>query len=177
MSRGYGIVEKVTSKEYKGKVYYGFILDGDETLYRTGLVKPEFDSGDKISFTYETNKYGKMVDTKSVKSYKKAEKTFSGGGGGKDSYWDKRLENDIANQLRISYQAATNTAVNVANFAIEKGFVKVGTKSPLEAYVAVVRQLAKEFFESYQAVGADEEVPAEVAEEEEADELNDDVPF
>jgi hypothetical protein len=111
-----------------------------------------------------------MVDVKSIKAYKG--KATAPASGNKDDYWRNKELADVNRQKQISYQAATNTAVNIVNFAIDKGYIKIGAKSSLEAYVASVEQMASAIFNNYQTIplGKDAASPDEPAEEEAPDE-------
>lgn len=178
MNRGYGVVEKVTTKVFKGKTYHGFVLAGDEALYRTGQISPGVEVGAKVSFNYDTTDYGPMVDVKSIKAYKgKAEPLASSGSGNKDDYWRNKEHADVARQKQISYQAATNTAVNMVNFAIDKGYIKIGAKNSLEAYVAAVEHLAGGIYGNYQTIPFNENKPAEPDKEVVEEEVEEEGPF
>jgi hypothetical protein len=177
MERGFGVVEKTTTKPYKGKTYYGFKLVGDDTLYRTGQINSNLENGVKVSFNYEVTDYGPMVDVKSVKAYQG--KASAPTTGNKDDYWKNKELADVTRQKQISYQAATNTAVSMVNFAVDKGYIKIGAKASLEAYVASVVQLAGEIFNNYQTVpfGKEKQPAASAESNSEPEEEPEESPF
>jgi outer membrane receptor for ferric coprogen and ferric-rhodotorulic acid len=150
MPRGYGVVQKSTSKNVKGKNYFGFVLEGEDKLYRTGQINPNLETGAKISFNYEDGEYGSFVDVKTIKAYRKEGASAAPVAGNKDDYWKNKELVDASRQKQISYQAATNTALAITNFAIEKGYLKIGAKDSLKAYTEAVKQLASEVYHLYQ---------------------------
>jgi hypothetical protein len=177
MERAFGYVEKVTSKEIKGKTYYGFTLSGDDKLYRAGQINPNVSKGAKVSFNYQEGDYGPVVDLKSLKIYKGKEPA-TGDVVNKDDYWRNKETSDQARQKQISYQAATNTALTMVNFAIDKGYLKIGAKASMEAYVASVVQLAEEVYNNYQTKPfSEEKKPASPPEEEVQESPEEDEPF
>lgn len=149
-----GVVEQVTSKVLASGKYYSFRV-GDE-WFRTNKTKPPVEAGYKVKFTYTTDKYGNHVNMDSItfkpgEEPKEAKKAVPAGRS-QSEYWEQKEIRDIDNQKRISFQAATNTAISMVNGAIEFGFLKLkgGAKASVEAYYAAVMDQAENLYRSYQ---------------------------
>lgn len=127
MSEVIGVVARVTDKVLPSGTYWSFVLDGDPQWYRTGRDKPKFEAGYKVKFNATEDKYGTHCDLKTVQ-FKEGEAPpaaapAKAAGGKSDfqlrtAYWDAKELRDIENQKRISYQAATNTAIALVNAAL-----------------------------------------------------------
>ena len=129
MSEVIGIVSKISEKVLPSGTYFSFILDGDNQWYRTGRDKPKFMPGHKVKFQSKTDQYGTHCDLKTVQ-FKEGEAppaqapaAAKSTGGKSDfqmrqAYWEDKEQRDIVNQKRISYQAATNTAIQIVNSAL-----------------------------------------------------------
>ena len=166
MSEVIGVVSKVTSKVLPSGTYWSFVLDGDPQWYRTGRDKPKFEAGYKIKFTPKTDQYGTHCDLKQVQ-FKEGEAPPAGApakaaAGGKSdfqlrtAYWDAKELRDIENQKRISYQAATNTAIQVVNAALAcEAIVLPAAKTKgkkMEALQEIISNEADRIYAIYAAV-------------------------
>jgi hypothetical protein len=127
MSEVIGVVARVTDKVLPSGTYWSFVLDGDPQWYRTGRDKPKFEAGYKVKFNATEDKYGTHCDLKTVEFREgeapPAAAPAKAAGGKSDyqlrtAYWDAKELRDIENQKRISYQAATNTAIALVNAAL-----------------------------------------------------------
>lgn len=153
-----GVVEQVASKVLSSGKYYSFKIGND--WYRTNKTKPPFEAGYKVKFEFETNKYGNQVDIDSI-TFKAGEapKKEVKAGRSQSEYWEQKEIRDIDNQKRISFQAATNTAISMVNAALAGGFLKLkgGAKANVEAYNAAVMEQAEELYRIYQNLPANHE--------------------
>jgi len=172
MSEVTGYVEAANNRESGGKRYFSILVDG--TWYGCGVRNPKVNKGDKVKFEASQNgKYWnvdmnsfkskegeapQVSQNKSAGSYKK-----SGGGGGgqttenweaRQKYWDNKEQLDVERQQIISFQAATNTAIEMVNSGIAQGFLTVaGSKKneKWESYKEYVLGVAKDLFAVYLA--------------------------
>lgn len=171
MTEAQGQVVWVGTNKVGKNTFHSFKLDDGE-FYRTG-VKEVVKKGDTISFTFDAVVNGKYtnneVKTESVVFLNEpttvdANKAASGYKGkskatGKDDYWEKRAENDKETQRRISYQAATNTAVAIMNTLLAQEAVSLGSAKAkkVDTYMAELNKVVDIVFEKYQTIGATEE--------------------
>ena len=109
-----GTVERVASKKLPSGMYYSFLMNDE--WYRTGRTKTPVEAGYKVRFSFTDGQYGKQVDTDSLK-FKEGEAPAqsSGKSGGEGGYAET--------QLRISFQAAFNSASNLVAEAIKNEFI------------------------------------------------------
>ena len=190
MNEVIGVVAKVHSKQLASGTYWSFVLDGDDQWYRHGRDKPAFDAGYKIKFTPTQDKYGVHADPKGVEFKEgeappQREKAASGGGNKSDyqqrqQYWEDKEQRDIVNQKRISYQAATNTAIALVELALKTEAIKLpATKNKaFPALQEIVGNEADRIYVQYaiapdrhdELVSGEEQVVVTDAEEEEAEE-------
>lgn len=129
MSEIIGVVTKVSEKVLPSGTYFSFVLDGDNQWYRTGRDKPKFMAGHKVKFQSKTDQYGTHCDLKTLE-FKEGEAAPASSTAGakagapksdyqqRQAYWEDKEVRDIENQKRISYQAATNTAIALVNAAL-----------------------------------------------------------
>lgn len=170
-----GTVERVNYKDLASGRYWSFLV-ADE-WYRTNKTKPPFEAGYKVKFDFEENQYGKQVNMDSVKFKEGEAPPKSSGGGGR---------NDDT-QKRISFQAATNSAIAIIDMMFDKGLLELPKSKKADEKVALVTELvmnqAEELFRTYQLVpdnydalmGGDEDeaevdVPAEAQDAEDDEE-------
>jgi hypothetical protein len=183
------VVAFVTSKVFKGRTYWSFKLNNGEDWYRTGLIEPPFGKGQKVSFEFTTDTYGNQVDVNTISVdadtpvVEAAPKTaYSGkgyvkgaakpGNDSKEAYFEKKAKDDVDRQKIISYQAAMNTAVAIANLAVANDALPIAGKNKAEKWESLnslVTKLAEDLVISY--MNAPERVDALVQDASEAGEL------
>ena len=165
-----GQIAAVSSKQLPSGLYHSFCVD--DVWYRTGRDFTNVAKGYKVKFNFEENQYGMQVDVPSLK-FKEGEAPPPQTNGAKapyqkksgydpteakrrEKYWADKEARDIENQKRISYQAATNTAIQLLNGAIANDCVAVPKGKNLgarfEAFQAMVDEEAERIFRIYQLV-------------------------
>jgi hypothetical protein len=164
-----GVVEKVGSKDINTKrgvsKVYSFCVDGE--WYKTGFDNPNLERGYQVKFEYTEGQYGKDVNMETLKKKQgeapKVSQGKSAGGyqkkGGppkedyvaRDKYWAQKEINDGVRQNTISYQAATNTAVDIIKVALDQDALSLGSKKAdkLDNLVAIVLKVADELYGQY----------------------------
>lgn len=181
MAEVIGVIEQVGSREAKnGKMMYSFRIGDD--WYRTGFNKVTgTEPGYKVKFNYSEDKYGKHVDHVEFKPGEAppapAKGSYNRGGGGaasKDKYWADKEARDIETQKRISYQAATNTAIQFVNMAIANECITMpkgkSIAARFEALQQIVQAESDRIFRQYQLVpDLYDEIMTSASQEETAD--------
>lgn len=169
-----GVVGKISSKDWEGKILSSFALAGQDGWYSLGTKTPTFKEGDSIKF--DTKQSGKYINALNIVPWKEEgvkettqvtsnlTKPAFGGWKGQPSkggfqgiksqeekdYWKKKDASNADVQRRIEIQAARNAALVAAHFLIEKEIVKIPTKvaEKYDAYLALVNQVADEFLKN-----------------------------
>jgi hypothetical protein len=169
MTQIIGEVAAASSKQLPSGTYYSFCVD--DVWYRTGREDSGVQKGYRVKFDFTEDKYGKHAENIQFKAGE-APPAKSYGGGKKSSYdpqeakrrekyWAEKELRDIENQKRISYQAATNTALAIVTAAMEKELVAVPKGKNLgakfEAFQAMVDEEAERIFRIYDAIPANYE--------------------
>ena len=169
MTQVIGEVAAASSKQLPSGTYYSFCVD--DVWYRTGREDSGVQKGYRVKFDFTEDKYGKHAENIQFKAGE-APPAKSYGGGKKSSYdpqeakrrekyWAEKELRDIENQKRISYQAATNTALAIVTAAMEKELVAVPKGKNLgakfEAFQAMVDEEAERIFRIYDAIPANYE--------------------
>lgn len=184
-----GIVQRVHNKGNR----WSLLMD-DDNWYGNGFKEPVgVLEGSTVRFSFEMNgKYHNILD--GTLQHKKGEvapvETKKKAYGGKtdyakkEKYWADKELRDIDNQKRISYQAATNTALATVTAAANLEIIKLSGKKAdqFDAFVAMVAEEAENLFRIYNDVPANfedimaggyseekEEVPEGVVSTEESD--------
>ena len=156
----------IKTKAGKNAVMHSFKIDNSDEYFRCGFVDPKVEKGEYIKFDYEVHpSWGNQVEVKSVT--KVEEKIVTGGstppatkksGPAKENYearaqyWEDKEKRDIETQIRISYQAATNTAIEVVRLALEQDAISLGAAKAkkLDLLKSYVEEVAEELFSKYQ---------------------------
>lgn len=154
-----GQVQAVSSKVLPSGTYHSFCVDDE--WYRTGRTPTQVQKGYKVRFAFNDTKYGKEVDVDSLK-FKEGEappansKGKGGVGLSKDQYWANKEAKDVDTQQRISFQAATNTAIALVTAAITNGYIafpkSAKTEAKFDAYKEIIMKEAEDLFKIYQEV-------------------------
>lgn len=185
-----GVVQRVLTKDFRGKMLYSFSLGEDKPLFGLGGVKPNFNEGDEISFEYILNNKGyPVVDGKSVKVVDRSNGTPQAAPAqarspatSREEYWLNKEARDIETQKRISFQAARNSSIETFSKAVELGLVSLGQKKDekFDNFLRGINKLTLQTYWEYQ----DSPSLARVAEEEVTqvpgtipEEPDDDVPY
>ena len=162
MSEVIGVVEKVFEKNGR----YAILMDG--TWYGNGYHNPNVQEGATVKFQVEMNgKYANIMEG-SIQSkpgsapapapapQKKAWGGNKGSAAQRDQYWVDKAVIDIVTQKRISYQAATNTAIALISAAMSQDCLPIpkGGKvaDKFEAFKQMVMEEADNIFVRYQLV-------------------------
>jgi hypothetical protein len=172
MTQVIGEVAAASSKQLPSGTYYSFCVD--DVWYRTGREDSGVQKGYRVKFDFTEDKYGKHAENIQFKAGEAppadAKKPYGGGKKSsydpqeakrREKYWAEKELRDIENQKRISYQAATNTALAIVTAAMEKELVAVPKGKNLgakfEAFQAMVDEEAERIFRIYDAIPANYE--------------------
>lgn len=151
MPQAIGILTKVLPKA----TGYFSLKIGDE-WYGGGKTAPNAAEGDMVEVTYNSKDVkGKLYHnsvaikvvnkTAAVAASAKAA-VAQGAGGDKDAFWRKKEDRDIVNDHKRELGATRNTAVEIVNFAIEKGFLpamdKVKAAEKFDLYLSMIEGTA-----------------------------------
>lgn len=167
-----GTVERVYNKNGR----WALLMD-DEQWYGLGYNKPDFEAGVQARFRWEQSDNGKYRNIIGKVQHKgegrpAPQRQYNGRAkapNGKDNYWTERAEKDVETQKRISYQAATNTALAFVTAALDREFIKMTGKNKMEAFQALVEEEAMRFFRIYQEAPTFTTPVEEIGEEPPAD--------
>lgn len=149
-----GVVSYVGAKEIRGRKYWSFALEGGKDFFRTGTKNPNLSRGDEIEFEYTIAEYdGKSLEVDPATIKKTGIRGVASGGkstvtaSSRDSYWEKKAEEDAKRQLIISLQAATNTAISLVNMMLEHEMIKLPAKAKQADHVTqLVHDVAEDLF-------------------------------
>ena len=158
MSEMVGVIEKVFEKNGR------WALLINQEWYGNGYVKPDAQEGATAKFTIEMNGRYKNIAPGTLQIKPGAPVATGGapkarGGGGsnyaqKEQYWADKETRDIETQKRISYQAATNTALAMITAAMDRDLIAQPKGKNLgdrfEAFKAIVEEQAEHVFVLYQ---------------------------
>lgn len=132
---------------------------------------PKVEAGQVCKFDWEwdkTEQYRNVVKG-SVRIKPGSEPTprnKTSGGGSKDDYWNKKFEFDQENQKRISYQAATNTAVAMVSAGFANDLFPTPKKNGWDVFSQLVIDTADTIYDRYQAIGTNATASAQEEQEE-----------
>ena len=168
-----GKVQYVNERSFNGKMLYSIKLapPNGEVLYMMGTSKPTVTKGDYVTFEGEDKGNNRFqVDTKTIQ-IKKAEVMQAGSSGARDTYWDKKAQDDKSRQATIEYQAARNSAIAAVGVILNASAFKLPAKEADKygAVIGLINDLTARFFAETKTLGAmakPEEVFAEAKAEE-----------
>lgn len=173
-----GYVSYVGNNNFKGKTLYSFRLQNEDKWFNCGGTDPKVAKGDKVEFDY-TDKNGRgEVSIPSLRKLGGSNEVHqgtsssaltaassSGGGLSKDQYWvnkekkdEAKAEEYAANNLRIQWQAARNSAIEITGILVTAGVLTIPAKNGGEAILGKVHDLTERYFKETGAVG---EAPVE----------------
>lgn len=182
-----GILTKVLPKA----TGYFSLKIGDE-WYGGGKTAPDASEGDMVEVTFTTKEVGGKV-YRNATSIKVANKSATvarsakaavglSSAGDKDLYWKNKEARDVVNDGKRELGATRNTAVEIVNFAIDKGYLpaldKAKAQDKFDLYLSIIEGTAHKLISSSQHEAAKSpspklaKAPAE-AEEEEDNQDND----
>lgn len=148
-----GVVKKILTTPWNGKLLHGFILENDDRMFGTGMVKAlGVNPGVSISFVPSRNDKGRwVVDAKAVEVNEQvrapqAPAQVFEDKPAKETYWATK-------DKVIELQACRNTAIEMAELLLKNDAVKMpAKKDKYEVISELVNHLTKEF------VNANEEI-------------------
>lgn len=135
-----------------------FSLKIGDVWYGGGKTRPDAVEGDTVEVTYTTkDKNGTTYYNASevrvvnraatvARSAKEAAATAPHAVAEKDSYWKNKEERDLVNDMKRELGASRNTAVEIVNFAIEKGYLpsldKAKVADKFDLYISIIEGTA-----------------------------------
>lgn len=160
MPETHGTLTKVLPK---ATGYYSLMI-GDE-WYGGGKSAPDAAEGDRVEVTYtEKNVNGKIYrNATSVRAAPKnatvarsaKEAVAVTVGLDKDLYWKTKEKRDVINDGKRELGATRNTAVEIVNFAIDKGFLpsldKAKVQDKFDLYLSIIEGTAHKLMDSGKA--------------------------
>jgi hypothetical protein len=152
-----GKVQYINERSFNGKMLYSIKLapPNGEVLYMMGTAKPDVSKGDYVSFDGEDKGNNRFqVDTKTFQ-VKKAEVLHPSSGGARDTYWDKKAQDDKSRQATIEYQAARNSAISAVGVILNAGAFKLPAKDSdkYAVVIGLINDLTAKFFAETKTLG------------------------
>lgn len=179
-----GVVSMVSEKEFEDRetgediLLYSFQIEGDKRYFRTGQNEPEFEEGDGVKFTFNTQ--GNKVDFKSIEVIDVEEaarapkptrtkssagrSTRTAGGNSREDYWANKAKREVeVIEPRITYAASAHDATAVVVAALQSDALSFGSTAKgkkLDMICDFVDLVAARFYQKRMAMdfGAPEEV-------------------
>jgi len=146
-----GIVYKIFSRPAGRGTAYSIKLDGNDTYYSAGFKDPGLGAGDSVQFEAAQNEKGYwQADIKSLRKVdpepQVANKSVAGVAG-KDDYWSRKEQRDLANDNARNVGASTNTAIAFVELLLKSDAIKIPTKMQdrEEVIAGLVDYYAKKF--------------------------------
>lgn len=147
MAKETGILSKILAKE----TGY-FSLKIGEEWYGGGKSAPNASQGDLVEVTYTTKEMNGrvyrnatavvVVNKQATVARSAKEAVASMSDFGKDAFWKKKEERDIVNDSKRELGATRNTAVEIVNFAIDKGYLpaldKAKAQDKFDLYLSII---------------------------------------
>lgn len=143
-----GVIGRLFDKQWQGKTFWSFALNGQEGIYGCGMKKPPA-VGTSIKFNEKTNNKGYLevdgtiqilqdgaVGPASIEKSAGTRKSSNGSGNGSGSaYWDRKEARDVANDAARELGASRNTAIALIDLALKYEVFKLPAAAKREEFL------------------------------------------
>lgn len=150
MSQVQGVIGKVNARQFQGKNFYSFALNGQEGWYGAGMKRPP-NEGTSVKFLSKKNSKGYLeVDggieivtdgeaapAGSAKSFRgtNGQRTSGGSGTNSSAYWDRKETRDIRNDELRELGATRNTALTLIELLLKNEAIKLPAAAKREEFM------------------------------------------
>lgn len=130
-----GVIGRVFEKQWNGKTFWSFALNGQDGLVGLGMKRPPA-VGTSVKFNEKKNAKGYLEVDGSIEVVKDGEatpaqnigtiaKVASAGAGGGAAYWDRKEARDLANDSARELGASRNTAIAIIDMMVKAEAIKL----------------------------------------------------
>jgi hypothetical protein len=159
-----GVVYKVFSRPAGRGTAYSIKLEGNDVYYGCGFKDPGLNPGDAVQFEANLNaKNYWEVDPKSIRKLDSTPVIHNPTArqavavNGKDDYWTRKEQRDIANDVARNIGASTNTAISFVELLLKAEAVKLPAK--IADREQVLAELVSYYAKKFRGESTEDEAP------------------